>query len=199
MVGKSAEGRELKVIKICRDGCGKKPIIFIEGGEKKRVKCCWGCRTCNLLNWLTNVYVFQSNTTKNDLEQWQWWKCSLNKNKNTSIPGIHAREWISPAAATYVLSKLTDNVTKEEENMGDLYDWFDFHLQFCSYTVKNMRMKFIIGTSCPCWTLTGTSTPGRTTGCGGRTGWERLDNIMIQILAVWCGQKLISIYPCQLF
>ena len=36
MVGKSAEGRELKVIKICRDGCGKKPIIFIEGGEKKR-------------------------------------------------------------------------------------------------------------------------------------------------------------------
>ena len=40
MVGKSAEGRELKVIRICRDGCGKKPIIFIEGGEKKRVKCC---------------------------------------------------------------------------------------------------------------------------------------------------------------
>ena len=33
VVGTSAEGRNLSVVKICQGGCGKKPIIFIEAGD----------------------------------------------------------------------------------------------------------------------------------------------------------------------
>ena len=33
VIGTSAEGRNLSVVKICQGGCGKKPIIFIEAGD----------------------------------------------------------------------------------------------------------------------------------------------------------------------
>ena len=33
VIGASAEGRNLSVVKICQGGCGKKPIIFIEAGD----------------------------------------------------------------------------------------------------------------------------------------------------------------------
>ena len=33
VIGQSWEGRELKIIKICKDGCGKKPAIWIDGGS----------------------------------------------------------------------------------------------------------------------------------------------------------------------
>ena len=32
VIGKTYEGRDIKVFKVCRGGCGKKPLIFIESG-----------------------------------------------------------------------------------------------------------------------------------------------------------------------
>ena len=32
VVGYSFEGRKMQVIKICKDGCGNKPAIWIDGG-----------------------------------------------------------------------------------------------------------------------------------------------------------------------
>ena len=33
VIGQSWEGRDLKIIKICKDGCGNKPAIWIDGGS----------------------------------------------------------------------------------------------------------------------------------------------------------------------
>ena len=35
-IGKSYEGRNLTLIKVCKGGCGKKPAIFIDGGIHAR-------------------------------------------------------------------------------------------------------------------------------------------------------------------
>ena len=32
VIGQSWEGRDLKIVKICRGGCGNKPAIWIDGG-----------------------------------------------------------------------------------------------------------------------------------------------------------------------
>merc|ERR1712183_857860 len=37
--------------------------------------------------------------------------------------GIHAREWISPATATYIMRELAEN-----KNNADLIDFFDFYI-----------------------------------------------------------------------
>ena len=34
VIGQSWEGRDLKIIKICKDGCGNKPAIWIDGGSR---------------------------------------------------------------------------------------------------------------------------------------------------------------------
>jgi len=36
VIGQSWEGRDLKIIKICKDGCGNKPAIWIDGGIHAR-------------------------------------------------------------------------------------------------------------------------------------------------------------------
>ena len=33
VIGQSWEGRDLKILKICRGGCGNKPAIWIDGGN----------------------------------------------------------------------------------------------------------------------------------------------------------------------
>ena len=33
VIGHSYEGREIKIIKICKEGCGSKPAIWIDGGN----------------------------------------------------------------------------------------------------------------------------------------------------------------------
>ena len=38
VIGQSWEGRDLKILKICQGGCGKKPAIWIDGGEDIIVK-----------------------------------------------------------------------------------------------------------------------------------------------------------------
>lgn len=44
---------------------------------------------------------------------------------NSSFPlGIHAREWISPATATFIMRELVEN---QAENQ-DLIDFFDFYI-----------------------------------------------------------------------
>ena len=34
VIGQSWEGRDLKIVKICKGGCGKKPAIWIDGGSR---------------------------------------------------------------------------------------------------------------------------------------------------------------------
>ena len=36
VIGQSWEGRDLKIIKICKDGCGNKPAIWIDGGRHQQ-------------------------------------------------------------------------------------------------------------------------------------------------------------------
>ena len=47
VIGQSWEGRDLKIIKICKDGCGNKPAIWIDGGSDKTnyLKSCWRLET----------------------------------------------------------------------------------------------------------------------------------------------------------
>ena len=39
------------------------------------------------------------------------------------LPGIHAREWISPAVVTYMMRELTENITGQQELVDGL-DWY---------------------------------------------------------------------------
>ena len=38
VIGQSWEGRDLKIVKICKGGCGKKPAIWIDGGSRTLFK-----------------------------------------------------------------------------------------------------------------------------------------------------------------
>jgi len=68
-IGQSYEGREMKVVKICKGGCGAKPAMWIDGG-------------------------------------------------------IHAREWISPAAVTFMLRQLVEVQDAEEADLLNNLDWY---------------------------------------------------------------------------
>merc|ERR1712223_106444 len=68
IIGQSYEGRDLKIIKICKGGCGNKPAIWLDGG-------------------------------------------------------IHAREWIAPAATTYAINELTTNNANHTYLLDNL-DWY---------------------------------------------------------------------------
>ena len=69
-IGKSYEGRPMRVLKICKGGtCGDKPAMWIDGG-------------------------------------------------------IHAREWISPAVATYLMKELVENSAQYPSDMIDKLDWY---------------------------------------------------------------------------
>ena len=59
----------MRVLKLCRDGCGSKPTMFV-------------------------------------------------------MTGIHAREWIGPAAATWMINELTENLSSENEDLLDNTDWY---------------------------------------------------------------------------
>ena len=32
VIGQSLEGQDLRLIKLCRDGCGTKPAVYLQGG-----------------------------------------------------------------------------------------------------------------------------------------------------------------------
>ena len=40
IIGQSYEGRDLKIIKICKGGCGNKPAIWLDGGMYVRQNIC---------------------------------------------------------------------------------------------------------------------------------------------------------------
>ena len=66
-IGKSYEGSDMRILKVCRGGCGDKPAMWVDGG-------------------------------------------------------IHAREWISPAVATYMMMELVEN-DKEHPDLTEDLDW----------------------------------------------------------------------------
>ena len=66
-IGKSYEGSDMKILIVCRGGCGDKPAMWVDGG-------------------------------------------------------IHAREWISPAVATYMMMELVENDNEHPDMTEDL-DW----------------------------------------------------------------------------
>lgn len=68
-IGESYEGRTMRVVKICKNGCGNKPAMWIDGG-------------------------------------------------------IHAREWISPAAVTFMIHQLVEIQDVEESDVLNNVDWY---------------------------------------------------------------------------
>jgi len=67
-IGKSYEGQDMRIIKVCRGGCGDKPAMFYDGG-------------------------------------------------------IHAREWVSPAVATYMAMELIEN-DSQHPDLTEQLDWY---------------------------------------------------------------------------
>jgi len=68
VIGQSYEQRDMRVISICRGGCGNKPAVWIDGG-------------------------------------------------------IHAREWVSPAATTWMLKELVEN-DADHSDLTEQLDWY---------------------------------------------------------------------------
>jgi len=66
-IGKSFEGQDMRVLSVCRGGCGHKPAIWVDGG-------------------------------------------------------IHAREWIAPAVATFLVQQLVE-YEHEHPDLTQLLDW----------------------------------------------------------------------------
>ena len=67
-IGESYEGRKMRVLKICKEACGSKPAMWIDGG-------------------------------------------------------IHAREWITPAVATWIIKELIEEDSSHPE-LTDNLDWY---------------------------------------------------------------------------
>lgn len=67
-IGKSYEGTDMRLAKVCKGGCGNKPAMWIDGG-------------------------------------------------------IHAREWVSPAAVTFMLRELVENDSDHPDLLDNL-DWY---------------------------------------------------------------------------
>jgi len=68
VIGQSYEGSDMRILKVCRGGCGSKPAMWYDGG-------------------------------------------------------IHAREWVSPAVATYMAMELIENDAAHPDLTTDL-DWY---------------------------------------------------------------------------
>merc|ERR1712002_423674 len=68
VIGQSYEGRDMRVVSVCRGGCGEKKVVWIDGG-------------------------------------------------------IHAREWVSPAAVTWMLKELVEN-DAEHSDLTEGLDWY---------------------------------------------------------------------------
>ena len=66
-IGQSYEGSDMRIVKVCRGGCGNKPAMWYDGG-------------------------------------------------------IHAREWVSPATATYMLKELVEN-DADHSDLTESLDW----------------------------------------------------------------------------
>merc|ERR1712179_470420 len=92
VIGQSYEKRDMRVVSVCRGGCGEKKVVWIDGG-------------------------------------------------------IHAREWVSPAAISWMLKELVEN-DADHPDLTQGLDWYFVLLP----------------------TLMGTPSPGPITGCGGRRG-----------------------------
>jgi len=67
-IGQSYEGSDMRIVKVCRGGCGNKPAMWYDGG-------------------------------------------------------IHAREWVSPATATYMLKELVEN-DADHSDLTESLDWY---------------------------------------------------------------------------
>jgi len=86
-IGESHEGRPMRVIKVCKNGCGNKPAMWIDAG-------------------------------------------------------IHAREWIGPAAITWMMHELIEN-DAEHSDLTENLDWFFLPVvnpDGYAYTQSNNRM-----------------------------------------------------------
>jgi len=68
IVGQSYEGRDIRVVKVCKGGCGSKKAVWIDGG-------------------------------------------------------IHAREWVSPAALTWMLKEVVENDAAHAD-LTETLDWY---------------------------------------------------------------------------
>jgi len=87
VIGQSYEGRDMRVVSVCRGGCGNKKAVWIDGG-------------------------------------------------------IHAREWVSPAAVTWMLKELVEN-DAEHSDLTEGLDWYilpDANPDGYAFTISNNRM-----------------------------------------------------------
>jgi carboxypeptidase A4 len=92
-IGSSSEGRPLYVVRISSSSSGTKPAIWIDGGNTSR---------------LARLYQIWVNFLKLEF----FFRCL----------GIHAREWISPAVATYIIRQLVEEPKNERLLLN--VDWY---------------------------------------------------------------------------
>ena len=59
------------------------------------------------------------------------------------FPGIHAREWVAPAAAVHIIHQLTLNLSAADDDLVKYFDWFVmpvFNVDGYKYSWEKDRM-----------------------------------------------------------
>jgi hypothetical protein len=98
-IGKSHENRDIPLVKISTGGSGKKAIV-IDGGK-------------------LFLKAFESKTLKPLKKYGRLANC-------LPYPGIHAREWISPAFVTWLINELVENYAAHPQYVDNV-DWYVMH------------------------------------------------------------------------
>lgn len=107
-IGKTFEGRNLKVLEI--NTANSNDVFWIDAGTDE----------AKYDRNPSTLMLYQDLKKKPEFPCFFDWWCPLSTGFSS---GIHAREWIAPAVATYIVHELVNNYDKHKESV-DSYRWY---------------------------------------------------------------------------
>ena len=99
--------------------------------------------------------------------------------------GIHAREWISPAVATFIIRELVEDYAEHPSHIDNI-NWYFLPSGIVGLFGAGLAEQYSVNISVlffhPQPTLTGTSTQSTRTVTGGRTGHPTLEAAAMELV-----------------